>query len=204
MSNIIVLPLATMKKFDSENLPYQWFAEVWKQMNSNKLNLSDDIIQKIFEAQGKGREAQKAFYLKYGIADVLPIVVEDEPLEEELEEEESKPYFADRERSNNKMKKNEKRGMKKVLKIGVWMSIGIFIIAHGLASLIDLGLIISLIAIVKGSFKPFRIKNRKTATILFLVFAVLCVINEQNSTKTSAVTNGPTAIATATFEKGEN
>jgi hypothetical protein len=67
MGAIIELPLAISKKLDNtENLPYQWFGEVWKLMNTNKLDLSDNIIQDIFIAQGKGKQAQKDFYLKYG------------------------------------------------------------------------------------------------------------------------------------------
>jgi hypothetical protein len=64
---LIVVPPSVMKKYGlSEELPYQWFSEVWKLMNAGKLNVTDEVIQEIFVARGKGRAAQKAFYLKYG------------------------------------------------------------------------------------------------------------------------------------------
>ena len=44
----------------TEDLPYQWFAKVWKLMNANKLNVSDSIIQEIFEAKGKERDIGQA------------------------------------------------------------------------------------------------------------------------------------------------
>ena len=63
---LITVPKGVMKKYgESPEIPYQWFGEVWKLMNAGKLQVTDDVIQEIFVARGKGRDAQKAFYDKY-------------------------------------------------------------------------------------------------------------------------------------------
>ena len=63
---LITVPPKVMKKYgNTEELPYFWFNEVWALVSTNKLIVPDSVIQEVFEARGRGKVAQLAFYEKY-------------------------------------------------------------------------------------------------------------------------------------------
>lgn len=54
-----------VKHIASPEAQCKWFSGVWTRMNAGKLDVTDDVIQEIFTARGKGKAAQRAFYEKY-------------------------------------------------------------------------------------------------------------------------------------------